>query len=101
MDREAVAAQFGRNVWLHRRRAGLRQSDVAEVAAMHRTEVGMLERGERVPRLDTLLKISGGLGVAPRELLAGLEWLPGHYVAGDFHVEDGSGWAVRFRGGSG
>jgi hypothetical protein len=31
--------------------------------SLHRTEIGLLERGARVPRIDTLSKIATGLGL--------------------------------------
>lgn len=93
MDGEAVATRFGRNVWRCRRRAGLRQQDVADVAELHRADISALERGERQPRLDTLLRVSAALSASPCVLLAGLRWQPGRYVEGGFRVDDGSGWA--------
>jgi transcriptional regulator with XRE-family HTH domain len=57
-----------------RRRAGLSQSDVGLRAGLHRTAVGMLERRLRMPRLDTILRIAGGVEAEPRELLEGLAW---------------------------
>ena len=48
----------------------------------------MLERGERVPRIDTLIKLAGSLGVTPGELLDGLGWEPGETIAGSFRAAD-------------
>lgn len=39
---------------------------------LHRTEIGLLERGKREPRLTTILKVVRGLGVEPNDLLKGL-----------------------------
>jgi hypothetical protein len=36
-----------------------------------------LERGERVARADTLVKLAGSLGIPPGDLLDGLKWEPG------------------------
>jgi transcriptional regulator with XRE-family HTH domain len=46
-------------------------------ASLHRTAVGQLERGERVARADTLVKLAGSLGIPPGDLLDGLAWEPG------------------------
>lgn len=82
------AEQFGRNVAYCRRRAKLSQEDLAVLASLHRTAVGQLERGERAPRLDTIIKLAGSLQIDPGELLAGLpQWRPGETVAGRFEVE--------------
>lgn len=72
-----VAERFGANLLRCRRRVRLSQEQTAVRALLHRTEIGLLEHGERVPRIDTLMKLAGALEVAPGELLAGIEWLPG------------------------
>lgn len=80
-----VAATFGKNLCAARRRAGLSQEKVAFRADLHRTEIGLLERGERLPRIDTLLKLAGALGVKVESpLLADLEWTPGDMRRGSF-----------------
>lgn len=85
---DTVALCFGANLQRHRRRIGLSQENLARVVDIHRTEVSQLERGLRLARLDTILKLSAGTGASPCVLLAGLEWLPGYYVDGKFYVED-------------
>lgn len=85
---DTVALRFGANLQRQRRRIGLSQEDLARVVDIHRTEVSQLERGLRLARLDTILKLSAGIKESPCVLLAGLEWLPGHYVEGKFYVED-------------
>lgn len=59
-----IARQFGINLGRARRCAGLSQEALAVFASVHRTEVGLLERGERCPRIDTAVK----LAAAPRGL---------------------------------
>lgn len=81
-----VADQFGRNLAYCRRLAKLSQEELAVRASIHRTAVGMIERGERTPRIDTLVKLSGALGVSAEELLDGLEWKPGEMVYGSFRL---------------
>lgn len=68
----SVAEQFGRNLFMAGRRAYLSQEQLARRAALHRTEIGLLERGLRQPRLDTIVKVADGLEVPPGALLAGL-----------------------------
>ena len=68
----SVAEQFGRNLFMARRRAYLSQEQLARRATLHRTEIGLLERGLRVPRLDTIVKVADGLEVPPGTLLRGL-----------------------------
>lgn len=56
-----VANQFGHNLAYCRRRAKLSQEELAVRASLHRTAVGQLERGERVARVDTVIKLAGSL----------------------------------------
>lgn len=75
---EEVAAQFAANLRRARRRAGLSQEAVGFRASLHRTEVGLLERGARVPRIDTLVKLCAALGVRiDCALLDGITWNAG------------------------
>jgi len=79
-----VAGKFGENLSRCRRRVNLSQEELAFRSALHRTEIGLLERGERVPRIDTLVKLAGALGVDPVHLLDGIEWHPGQFQPGRF-----------------
>ncbi|MGC1852270.1 MAG: helix-turn-helix domain-containing protein [Solirubrobacterales bacterium] len=72
-----VARQFGENLRRIRSKAGLSQERLGFLASLHRTEIGLLERGARVPRIDTLIKLASALGIEPEELIAGMEWTPG------------------------
>lgn len=47
----------------------LSQQDLADRIGVHRNYVGMMERGERKPALDTLDAIARELGVPSYELL--------------------------------
>jgi hypothetical protein len=49
-DANSVAGYFGESLRFHRRRADL-----------HHTEIGLLERGARVPRIDTVIKLASTL----------------------------------------
>jgi transcriptional regulator with XRE-family HTH domain len=79
-----VAASFGHNLARCRRRADLSQEVLGVRASLHRTEISQLERGLRIARIDTLVKLAGSLGVAPEELLDGIDWTPGGLRYGSF-----------------
>ena len=79
-----MAERFGRNLRRVRRREGLSQEELAVRASLHRTEIGLLERGERVPRIDTLLRLAGSMAIPPGELLDGIDWVPPPEVIGAF-----------------
>ena len=84
-----VAVRFGENLSRARKRAGMSQEEAGIRASLHRTEIGLLERGERVPRIDTAIKLAGAVGVPLGELVEGIEWSPGTASRGSFSVGDG------------
>jgi transcriptional regulator with XRE-family HTH domain len=70
---EPVRKQFAANLRGHRQRAGLSQEALAEACDLHRTEISLLERCKRSPRLETLVILARGLGLSsPGELLDGI-----------------------------
>jgi XRE family transcriptional regulator, regulator of sulfur utilization len=81
-----IAAAFGRKLSLYRKRAGFSQEELAVRASLHRTEIGLLERGERLPRIDTVIKLAGALSIPPSELIEGIDWSPGSTTIGSFSV---------------
>ena len=82
----SVREQFASNLVYLRNRAGLSQEELSFLASLHRTEIGMLERGVRLARVDTLVKLAGALRVTPEELLDGISWQPGELPSGHFEV---------------
>jgi transcriptional regulator with XRE-family HTH domain len=72
-----VERQFAANLRACRKQAGLSQEALGFRASLHRTEIGLLERGARVPRIDTLIKIASALDVPPGDFMAGIGWEPG------------------------
>ena len=79
-----VARRFGENLTQARERSGLSQEAVGLRASLHRTEISILERGARLPRIDTLVKLAGALDVESEVLLDGIEWRPGTLSHGGF-----------------
>ncbi len=82
-----IATAFGTNLNLCRKRAGLSQEELAVRASLHRTEIGLLERGERLPRIDTVIKLAGALAIPPAELIEGIDWSPGSTSRGSFSLD--------------
>jgi transcriptional regulator with XRE-family HTH domain len=81
-----IAQRFGANFARARERAGISQEEVGFRASLHRTEVGQLERGVRLARIDTLVKLAGALAVPPGSLLDGMDWEPGGFAPGEFRL---------------
>jgi transcriptional regulator with XRE-family HTH domain len=46
--------------------------EVSQRAQVHRTEVSLLERGGRTPRIDTVVKLAAALSIPTDRLLAGI-----------------------------
>jgi transcriptional regulator with XRE-family HTH domain len=73
-DRE-IAERFGRNLRKARRRAGFSQEELGRLTSLHRTHIGYMEMGNRLPRADNLIKLASALAIAVDELLRGIEWI--------------------------
>lgn len=56
-----IAAQFGDNLVRQRKLADIAQEELAVRASVHRTEISQLERGLRIPRIDTVVKLAKSL----------------------------------------
>lgn len=86
---EAAAERFGRNLRKARHRAGFSQVELGRRTLLHRTHIGFMEKGERLPRVDTLVKLTSALAVgAEEDLLQGIEWLvPDPSRPGGFSVD--------------
>jgi transcriptional regulator with XRE-family HTH domain len=83
---QGVADRFGENMRRVRRREGLSQEQLAVRASLHRTEIGLLEKGGRVPRIDTLIQLAGAMAVPPWQLLDGIYWVPAPESVGSFSL---------------
>ena len=81
---------FGPNLRRLRYMRGHSQEKLAQLADVHRTEIGLLEHGERVPRIDTLIRLADSMVVPPGELLDGISWVPAPEVVGAFAFSSSS-----------
>src|SRR5216684_2269963 len=61
---QEILVTLGNRMRNLRERKGISQESFAEICGLHRTAVGLLERGKSIPRLDTLLIVSEHLGIA-------------------------------------
>lgn len=74
-----LSERFAANVVWLRRKAGLSQQELADRVGMKRPVLSALERGLRVPRLDTILKLVAGLEVRNCDLVAWMWWDPARH----------------------
>lgn len=70
MSKSTIARQFGQRVRELRTEQGLSQEALAELAHVHRTFVGRIERGETNLSLENIEKISQGLKISLARLFA-------------------------------
>lgn len=61
---------IGKNIRMFRKEKDIRQDKLAEMADLSTNYIGMIERGEKVPSLETFLKICEALDVSADMLLA-------------------------------
>lgn len=64
---------IGENIRSFRRAKGLTQYDLGKLCGMADSQIGTYERGEIIPRLETLKRIADGLGVKVEDLRIGTE----------------------------
>jgi transcriptional regulator with XRE-family HTH domain len=76
-NRRDVSPQerFAANLRRARIAVGLSQEELGFLCDLHRTEISLLERAGREPRLGTIVKLAGALKTTPDALCAGLSWL--------------------------
>ncbi|MFI4985160.1 MAG: helix-turn-helix domain-containing protein [Solirubrobacterales bacterium] len=69
----AIHEKFGKNLREQRNGVGLTQDALAHACDVTRSEISLLERSLRMPRLDTVVFLARGLGLSsPAELLDGI-----------------------------
>lgn len=60
---------IGRNIRKYRVEKKMRQEDLAEKTGLSANYIGMLERGEKLPALDTFISILNALGITADAVL--------------------------------
>jgi transcriptional regulator with XRE-family HTH domain len=68
--------RFAANLRSARTKAGISQEELGDRCDLHRTEISLLERAGREPRLATIMKLAGALGTTAAELCDGISWQP-------------------------
>jgi transcriptional regulator with XRE-family HTH domain len=75
-SRDVFGQRFAENLLRARRLSGLSQERLGQLAGLHRTEIGKLEYAERVPRIDSVVKLATALDISVDQLVDGLTWRP-------------------------
>ncbi len=96
-----VGRRFGKNLASRRRQLDISQVETAERSGLHRTEISLLERGLRIPQLDTIIQVAGGVEAEPCDLLAGMVWrldrgrlYGSEKTPGCFEIKVGNRWVA-------
>ena len=55
---------IGKNIRYYRQQKKMRQEDLAEQACLSVNYIGMIERGEKIPAMDSFIAIINALGVS-------------------------------------
>ena len=76
--------RFAVNLRQARQKKRISQEELGLRCELHRTEISLLERGGREPRLGTIVKLAGALDTTPEALCAGIGWDP---KARDFKID--------------
>lgn len=66
--------RFSVNLKKARKKANISQEELSERCDVHRTEISLLERAGREPRLGTIVKLAAGLDVSVESLCTGMAW---------------------------
>jgi len=63
LDLPQLARQLGGRIRTLRKNMGLKQAQFARLVGMSRDGIGLIERGEKVPRLESICKIADKLNI--------------------------------------
>lgn len=69
----SIATELGSRIRFYRKQLHLSQERLAELCDFHPTYVGQLERGEKNATVESLYRLSQGLGVSMSTLLEDIE----------------------------
>lgn len=75
-----MARSFGIQIKQMRTDQQITQAQLAEHAKLDRTYISMLERGLRIPNLETVIRIADALGVTAADMVRGIEKMGDSYA---------------------
>ena len=78
--------RFAINLRKARQKKEISQEELGFRCELHRTEISLLERGGREPRLGTIVKLAGSLDTTPERLCEGIAWSSGKSGKGRFQI---------------
>jgi len=73
MNKEEILIKFGKRIREERLKRELSQEELADIAGVHRTYIGMIERAEKNITLLNIEKIAKALNIKISELFESLQ----------------------------
>ncbi|MFN9791127.1 MAG: helix-turn-helix domain-containing protein [Holosporales bacterium] len=70
---KTILIRFGQKIRQLRHEKSLSQEELADLAGVHRTYIGMIERGEKNVTIVTMLRLSEALGLRVSDLTKGFD----------------------------
>jgi transcriptional regulator with XRE-family HTH domain len=71
-----ISRRFGAKLAAERSKAGLTQEELGYRCELSPAHVARLETGEVDVRLSSFMRLAGGLGIEPADLLPSERWVP-------------------------
>lgn len=71
--KENTAKTVGDRIRIERSKLNISQEQLSFKSDLHRTYIGAIERGEKCPSIETLLKITSALGISLSKFLENIE----------------------------
>ena len=68
-----LAIKFGNILRLNRKSKGFSQEKLSARSELDRTYISLLERGERMPTIETIFKLAKALDMKPSDLIKQVE----------------------------
>jgi transcriptional regulator with XRE-family HTH domain len=89
-NRDSLSAKcvVGDRIREQRKRLGMTQERVAELAELDRKHISMIETGKAEPRVGTLVRIAGAIDIPVEKFVAGLAFVPSEHSSGHMEVRD-------------
>lgn len=87
---DELRERFGVNLRECRKRLGISQWELSFRAETGLGAVSPMELGQKLPRIDTFIRMAGAVEATPNELTAGILWSPAEAIItpGGFEVPD-------------
>lgn len=81
-----ISLEVGLRIRYYRKEKHITQEKLAEICNLHPTYIGQLERGEKNATIESLYKITSGLGISMGKLLENIECPEDEHTSIPLHI---------------